>query len=336
MLSKYLYIFIFFLFTLLWSCEEKKSTSDEVIDIVEPIDFSNAKSLNKSEQIEIVTWNIKRFPQDNKYSVPYVRSLLRAWDADIYLFQEIEDDNSFKKMAEEMNAYSYVLSDDADFALLYKNKNVTFNSKNELWTNTSSRNDGDSDYKNNAQYQFAGRSPMENYVTWKSNSKSIDLYLINVHYKCCGDGQYDNVDPEDETSRRHHASLLLTDYILTNRSIDNVIVLGDFNNVGEQNSLNPAISPFIDINKYDYAMHFKMVDLSILTGSENQYSWQGWTSSYSPAHFDHIIITKPLFTFSDNSIIGVINTPEETGLSKTNVSNTISDHQPVFFSFTIN
>ena len=83
-------------------------------------------------------------------------------------------------------------------------------------------------------------------------------------------------------------------------------------------------------------MHFKMVDLSILTGSENQYSWQGWTSSYSPAHFDHIIITKPLFAFSDNSIIGVINTPAETGLSKTNVSNTISDHQPVFFSFTIN
>ena len=92
----------------------------------------------------------------------------------------------------------------------------------------------------------------------------------------------------------------------------------------------------MDVNNYDYAAHFKMMDLSILTGSENQYSWQGWTSSYGPAHLDHIIITKPLFSFSDNSIIGVINTPKETELSSTSVSNTISDHQPVFFSFTIN
>tara|TARA_B110000196_G_scaffold305458_1_gene303093 strand:+ start:1525 stop:2535 length:1011 start_codon:yes stop_codon:yes gene_type:complete len=333
--SKYLYILLSFSLTLLWSCEEKDSTAEQVIEVIEPIVFSNATNLNKNDQIEIVTWNIKRFPQDNKYTVPYVRSLLNAWDADIYLFQEIEDNNSLKKMVDEMNGYSYILSDAADFALVYKREYVTYNSKNELWSNTSSRNDGDSDYTNNAQYQFAGRSPMENYITWKSDTKSIDLYLINVHYKCCGDDQYDNMNPEDETTRRHNASLLLTDYIVTNRPTDNVIVVGDFNNVGEQNILNPAISPFIDIVKYDFAKHFKMVDINILTGSENNYSWQGWTSSYSPAHFDHIIITKPLFTFSDNSTIDVINTPIETGFSLITVSNTISDHRPVFFSFTI-
>ena len=87
---------------------------------------------------------------------------------------------------------------------------------------------------------------------------------------------------------------------------------------------------------FNYGSHFKMMDLNILTGSEKLYSWQGWTSSYNPAHFDHIIITKPLFTYVDSSIIGVIDTPMETGLSLTRVSNTISDHKPVFFSFTIN
>ena len=336
MLKKYLNIFLFCSLSILWSCEKENNASEQVIDVIEPVEFLNATNLNKNDQIEIVTWNIKRFPQDNKYSVPYTRSLLNAWNADIYLFQEIEDNNSLKIMVDAMDDYSYVISEKADFVIVYKEQYVTYISKKELWEDTPSRNDGDTDYKNNAQYQFAGRPPMENYLTWKSNSKSIDLFLINVHYKCCGDDQYDNLDPEDETTRRHHASLLLTDYIVNNRSTDNVIVLGDFNNVGEQSSLNPAISPFVDVNNYDYAAHFKMMDLSILTGSENQYSWQGWTSSYGPAHLDHIIITKPLFSFSDNSIIGVINTPKETELSSTSVSNTISDHQPVFFSFTIN
>ena len=335
MRNKYLYIVLSYSLLFFWSCNEEDNDSEQIIEVIDSFDFSNATDLNRNDQIEIVTWNIKRFPQDKKHSVPYVQSLLELWNADIYLFQEILDIYSLMIMVDGMDKYSYILSDDADFALVYKKEYVTFNSKNELWANTSSRNDGDSDYKNNAQYQFAGRPPMENFLTWTSNSKSIDLYLINVHYKCCGDGLYDIADPGDETTRRHHASLLLTDYIVNNRPLDNVIILGDFNNVGEQNYTNPTISPFIDTLNFNYAEHFKMADIDILTGLENEYSWQGWTSSYSAAHFDHIIITQPLFKYSESSIVGVINTPEETGFSPTNVSNTISDHQPVFLSFII-
>lgn len=336
MLNKYLYIVPFFTFLLLCSCEEKNISLEQTIEVIEPINFSNATNLNKNNQIEIVTWNIKRFPQDNKDTALYVRSLLETWNADIYLFQEIINNNSLKNMIDEMDNYSYVLSDKADFAIVYKSEYITYNSKKELWDNTPSRNDGDSNYNNNALYQFAGRPPMENFLTWENNSKSIDLYLINVHYKCCGDDLYNNLDPVDETTRRHHASLLLTDYIINNRLTENVIILGDFNNVGDQNTSNPAISPFVDNINFNYGSHFKMMDLNILTGSEELYSWQGWTSSYNPAHFDHIIITKPLFAYVDSSIIGVIDTPMETGLSLTRVSNTISDHKPVFFSFTIN
>lgn len=335
MIKKYLSILLSYSLIFFISCSENDNKSEEIIEIVEPFEFSNATNLDQENQIEIVTWNIKRFPQDKKYSVPYVQSLLELWNADIYLFQEILDIYSLMKMVDQMDAYSYILSDEAAFALVYKSNNVTFNSKNELWANTSSRNDGDSDYNNNAQYQFAGRPPMENYLTWSSNSKSIDLYIINVHYKCCGDGLYDINDPGDETTRRHHASLLLNDYIVNNRSGDNVIILGDFNNIGEQNYTNPAISPFIDTLVYASAKHFYMMDHDILAGPNNKYSWQGWTSSYSPAHFDHIIITQPLFKYIKNSIVGVIDTPMETGFSSTAVSNTISDHQPVFISFTI-
>ena len=283
----------------------------------------------------MVTWNIRQFPQHST-SVDYVKNLLEKWNADIYFFQEINSESSLITMVNSMPNYSYVVDEESGnlgFALVYKNEYITYNSKNELWADTANNDDGDSDYENNAAYQFADRPPMESYLTWTDGIKSIDLYVIGVHYKCCGDDSYDASDTGDETTRRHHASLLLTDYIINNRSNDNVIVLGDFNNTGSQSIVNPTLSPFTDQNNYDSATSFKMTDLSILQGPATGYSWQGWTSSYSAAHFDHIIINQSMFTVDATSATSVIALPTETGLSNSNVSNRISDHQPVMYRF---
>jgi len=283
----------------------------------------------------VVTWNIRQFPQHST-SVDYVKNLLEKWNADIYFFQEINSESSLIAMVNSMPNYSYVVDEESGnlgFALVYKNEHITYNSKNELWADTPNNDDGDSDYENNASYQFADRPPMENYLTWTDGTKSIDLYVIGVHYKCCGDDTYDVNDTSDETTRRHHASLLLTDYIVNNRANDNVIVLGDFNNTGSQSVTNPTLSPFADQNNYDTASSFKMTDLSILQGPATGYSWQGWTSSYDAAHFDHIIINQSMFTVDATSATSVIALPTETGLSNSNVSNRISDHQPVIYKF---
>jgi len=283
----------------------------------------------------VVTWNIRQFPQYST-SVDYVKNLLEKWNADIYFFQEINSESSLITMVNSMPNYSYVVDEESGnlgFALVYKNEHITYNSKNELWADTPNNDDGDSDYENNASYQFADRPPMENYLTWTDGTKSIDLYVIGVHYKCCGDDTYDVNDTSDETTRRHHASLLLTDYIVNNRANDNVIVLGDFNNTGSQSVTNPTLSPFADQNNYDTASSFKMTDLSILQGPATGYSWQGWTSSYDAAHIDHIIINQSMFTVDATSATSVIALPTETGLSNSNVSNRISDHQPVIYRF---
>jgi endonuclease/exonuclease/phosphatase family metal-dependent hydrolase len=174
---------------------------------------------------------------------------------------------------------------------------------------------------------------MENYLTWSDGTETLNFYLIGIHYKCCGDGTYNANNTKDETTRRHHASLLLSDYIISNRSNDKVILLGDFNNVGAQSIINPALSPFTDQNNFSSASSFKLTDLNILEGPSSGYSWQGWTSSYSAAHLDHIIINQPMFSNHIGSMIEVISTTSETGLSGTNVSNQISDHQPVIYRF---
>ena len=304
-------------------------------DTSNPYELPNAVNYNIANQVEVVTWNIRQFPQHST-SVDYVKNLLEKWNADIYFFQEINSESSLITMVNSMPNYSYVVDEESGnlgFALVYKNEYITYNSKNELWADTANNNDGDSDYENNAAYQFADRPPMESYLTWTDGTKSIDLYVIGVHYKCCGDDSYDASDTGDETTRRHHASLLLTDYIINNRSNDNVIVLGDFNNTGSQSIVNPTLSPFTDQNNYDSATSFKMTDLSILQGPATGYSWQGWTSSYSAAHFDHIIINQSMFTVDATSATSVIALPTETGLSNSNVSNRISDHQPVMYRF---
>jgi hypothetical protein len=76
-----------------------------------------------------------------------------------------------------------------------------------------------------------------------------------------------------------------------------------------------------------------MVDKDILTGPSSGYSWQGWTSSYSAAHFDHIIINQPLFQYGGTTTTGVIALPTETNTAATTVADRISDHQPVFMRF---
>ena len=335
-MKKPLYLIMYLLFFLGGCNEEEKMIEKPEVIITQ--DFPNATNLNNNEQLEVVTWNIRQFPQNKTYTEPYVQSLLEAWNADVYLFQEISNKIKLLNMVDSMDGYSAVVDDESGnlgFALVYKKEFITFNTKKELWADTPRSDDGDIDYSNNAQYQFASRPPMESYVTWSNGSKSIDLYLINVHYKCCGDDTYDINDSSDETSRRHHSSLLLTEYLINNRSTDKVIIVGDFNNVGDQAITNPTISPFTDNISFQYSKGFKMMDQNILISSPSGFSWQGWTSSYSPAHFDHIIINEPLFSYIDSAIVGVIDTPKETGFTPANVVNRISDHQPVFLKFLI-
>ena len=112
-----------------------------------------------------------------------------------------------------------------------------------------------------------------------------------------------------------------------------MILVGDFNNVGAQSITNPTLSPFTDSESFDSADSFRLTDLNVLQGPASGYSWQGWTSSYDASHLDHIIINESLFSYQATSSVEVIALPTQTGASNTNVSNRISDHQPVIYRF---
>jgi len=59
-----------------------------VVDNTNPYEFPNAVRLwFIANQVEVVTWNIRQFPQDST-SVDYVKALLEKWNADIYFFKK--------------------------------------------------------------------------------------------------------------------------------------------------------------------------------------------------------------------------------------------------------
>ena len=66
-------------------------------DSTNPYEFPNAVDYGLSNQVEIVTWNIRQFPQHSS-TKDYVKNLLEKWNADIYFFQEIRSESELISM----------------------------------------------------------------------------------------------------------------------------------------------------------------------------------------------------------------------------------------------
>ena len=171
-LNKYFILFIIIIACSGGGESPTDSGDDNGGDNTNPYELPNAVDYGLSNQVEIVTLNIRQFPQHSS-TKDYVKNLMQKWNADIYFFQEMRSESELISMVDTMPNYSYVFDEESGnlgFALVYKNQYVTFNSKNELWADTPNNDDGDSDYANNASYQFADRTPMENYVTWSDGT----------------------------------------------------------------------------------------------------------------------------------------------------------------------
>ena len=149
------------------------------------------------------------------------------------------------------------------------------------------------------------RPPFEVKVKYKPTG--TDVFLINLHLKCCGG--------EENEGRRAAASSQLKAYLDTSRPDDAVVILGDYNDEISSTSARSE-NPFL--NFVNDSQNYLFADMSIAKGTV---LW--WSYPTFPSHIDHILVTNELSGNIDTTVVIKASPcyPEYNAV--------ISDHRPV-------
>ena len=253
--------------------------------------------------LDIATWNIEWFPKNDQVTVNYVTEIIELLDLDILAIQELDDTTMFDQMLENLPAYAgyYQSSWFAGLAYIYKTDLVEVNNIYEIYTTSP-------------YWNAFPRSPM----VMDINFMGENYFIINNHFKCCGDGIIDFDDMSDEENRRYTAINLIKQYIYNNLPDKNVIVLGDLNDDIAESSYNV----FQEV--LDDSTHYQFADIEIAQGNSSEWSFPNW-----PSHLDHILITNELFDSANNLEVQTIKIDEYLDGGWSEYDQNISDHRPV-------
>ena len=264
------------------------------------VDIINDNSFGSSSTLDIITWNVENFPKSNQ-TVDYMYDIISDINVDVIALQEIENQQSFDALINQLPngwyGYRAENTDWGELSYLINTNNVTITHFPYTILDTY-------------DHWFAYRPP---YVV-KISYNNEEFILINVHYKCCGDGILDN-NYWDEEYRRLQASYYLKDYIDNNFSDDNVIVLGDFNDDIAEDTNNVFVDFISDYENYSFA------DMHIAEGPSSDWSFPGW-----PSHLDHILITNEIEL--DSFIIQTIKLDDY--FKVININKTNNGNQKIF------
>ena len=256
-----------------------------------------------NNSFDVMTWNLEWFPKHGSTTIDSIKSIVEIIDADIIALQEINNTYEFNQLANILDSYS-------GYSTNSSNLNLAFLYKKTL--------EVDSIYTilHSAEYLFAGRLPL----VIETKYGNEEYVVINNHFKCCGDGVLAYNVTNDEEYRRFRAVSLLKQYIDSNYTTKNVIILGDLNDLVEENYVNNVFNPIINDS-----IHYLIADKYIPSQNTANWSYPSW-----PSHLDHIIINNNLF---DNLIdihqdVKTIRVDSYLGSFQT-YDNIISDHLPV-------
>ena len=260
--------------------------------------------------LDVLTWNIERFPKNGTATIDSVARVIEALDADLIGIQEVRDTAICRQMVRSIPGYKVHMDIgwSGGLAWVYKTSTVQIQSVYNI-LNTSPYWNALPRSPLVVEFQFAG----------------ADWVAINNHYKCCGDGQLDPNDPSDEENRRMEANNLLKQYLLLNHSSDRLIVLGDLND----NLMDPfqhnVFRMFIaDSSRYRFADH------ALAQGPNCHWSYPTW-----PSHLDHILISDELFSFFPDPSASALTVRVDDFLPNgwADYDQFLSDHRPVGLRF---
>ena len=258
------------------------------------------------ETLDIVSWNIENFPKIDS-TIELLAPIIDSLNVDIIALQEITSSNSLNELTNQLSNWEAIIGPSH------------YGQRNAYLINTHTiSNTNNYEILNDAVNEPFTKFPLVLEFTFSN----INFIIINNHFKCCGDGDIDYGNYNDEEYRRLYAMELIKDYIDENHNTDNVIVLGDLNDelVDNENVFDVIID--------DYE-NYLFTDFEIASG--NSYYWSYPTY---PSHIDHILITNELFDYEDTTATLFIDQWYFDGFNDYNTF--ISDHRPIAIRLNIN
>ncbi|MBD77594.1 MAG: hypothetical protein CL840_01470 [Crocinitomicaceae bacterium] len=277
------------------------------------ISFSYVQAQNLSflqfgsdSSLDIATWNIERFPKRGQTTVDSVAQIMKAAEIDVWGLQEINDLNELRNVVNQISDYSIATGTGAQrgLAYVYNQKQVDVLKVYRIYESS--------------QYSSPfPRRPLVMELKYKNDT----FLLINNHYKCCGDGSLNKSDPGDEETRRLNANRLLKQWVDSLHPNDNVIILGDLNDILKDAVRNNVFQDF-----FDDLTHYRVADLMVENGPSRNWSYPSW-----PSHLDHIIVTNEVSNKlnQNNSEIACLQPDTFLVRKWSDYDYMISDHRPV-------
>lgn len=254
--------------------------------------------------LDIVTWNTEWFPSNGSTTIGYVEDIVKALDAEIIAFQEIDSKPQFQNLIDRLDDYEgYYISNDSyqGLAYLYHKDRIQILDQYEIYT---------------SDWNEFPRSPL--IMEFRFENK--DYIIINNHLKCCGDGILESWNSDDEEGRRYWACKKLDAYIEDYFRTDRVILLGDLNDELTDNEDNNVFKTFLNDES-----NYLFTDMHIAEGGSSSWSYPTW-----PSHLDHILITNELFSvFNEPGSSCEVIKVDEFFSSWNSYENNVSDHRPV-------
>ena len=258
--------------------------------------------LGMDETMDVMTWNMERFPLRGDTTISAVIEIIQDLNIDLIGVQEISEIGKFAEMMESLPDYDYVMSKQSSFfdqAVIYRSKSINVLGSSEPFAFDD--------------YFFAGRPPLLVDLFWRCEDYIIEFTVVNMHLKCCGDGLY----RRKQSMKQLHS--ILKDRVDLGKN--NILVIGDWNDEIQDRGIYQSFGVFIDdVNRFRFATE-------LIVDDEEQQSYPSW-----PSFLDHILIGSGFFkSFESGGEIRSVNLDKWMG-SWERYEHLVSDHRPILLS----
>ncbi len=285
--------------------EQPDSPDAEVAPPVDAITYPAPRddlvpAVGSANSLDIAAWNIENFPQES--STPRVLAdLITSLGLDLISVEEIADTAAFDELCARLRQHECVLSTHTYGDGSYQKIGILYRADLMQLSGTQLLFDS-------AGYEFP-RPPLQATITVDDGvHPSFDFVLIAVHLKA-------GTTTEDRT-RRTDANVMLEEYVsqlITGIGDDDVVVLGDFNEVLTSSWGLEVMAPWLDSNDA-YDIHTR----PLADDGEESFLPSG-------ALIDHVISTPSL---ADEFAGGATQIPRLDS-QYNNYEYQVSDHLPV-------